>query len=336
MSKELPYIDEQGQLHYEAYFGKGRAFLRSSLPPSHPEHLYNYLKAHGIDWTLFFEEDGRRKGIDHEYGPVEKLLGIKKKSSLDDVFGKFPGKERVEYTRSDMERAFAAGGANSAKERVSGNKITLPVLDFNQWMEKFEMGKVMELQARGRSERNSQGKPVIYEIIGDGDMDKMIINLLNGKGTNFLHQISAEVVMLPTNKTSHIYAIEKGGKTTLYFDVNAGNQHLYFLSDGEIKEEGDWYIDRYNALKQASKSMVGLVVDRKIIATTDELRIDKGKGVSLNKKTSIFLPQPKSNTVMFFIACHNVGHPLKDVVIEVDENKNLLIDKDNTVNIATK
>ena len=137
MSKELPYVDEQGQLHYEAYVGKGRAILRESLPKDHPEHLYNYLQRHGIDWKLFFEDDGRRKGIDHEHGPVEKLLGLDKKGSLDDVFGMMPGKERVEYTRADMERAFAAGGANAAKERVSGNKLTLPVLDFDQWMNKY-------------------------------------------------------------------------------------------------------------------------------------------------------------------------------------------------------
>ncbi len=42
----------------------------------------------------------------------------------------------MNYTETDMEAAFYAGGANAAKLRVSGNKLTLPVLEFKEWLEK--------------------------------------------------------------------------------------------------------------------------------------------------------------------------------------------------------
>jgi hypothetical protein len=40
------------------------------------------------------------------------------------------------YSKADLERAFTAGASNAAKLRVSGNKLTLPVLEFEQWYEK--------------------------------------------------------------------------------------------------------------------------------------------------------------------------------------------------------
>lgn len=361
MAKELPYIDEQGQLHYEAYFGKGRAFLRSALPTSHPEHLYNYLKNHGIDWTLYFEEDGRRKGIHHECGPVEKLLGLDKKNigPLADVFGKFPGKERVEYTRSDMERAFAAGGANAAKERVSGNKLTLPVLDFNQWLKKYEdEGRTVDretldkIQRQGRMYRKGQGEKI--EIIDITTNSEIVEEMLKGvapiKNINkhyFLHEILAEVVMLPTDKPSNLYTIEKGDKTTLYFEeypnknVNAGNQHLYFLSN-EKPVKGDWIylnivaksgvfqIEKIESdgviyLKGTSFCFEGKdFPGKKIIATTD---------TSLTKTVSDFdfmsnqagemdipaLPQPKDSFLFLYIGAHNVGgRKVNEVAIEAE------------------
>lgn len=121
---ELPYIDEQGLLHYEAYFGRGRSFLRTAMPTDHPEHLFNYLEKHGIDWKKYFEEDGRRKGIDHEHGPVEKLLGLGKKDEI--------------YTRADMEAAFTGGGANAAKERVWKKEgLCLTPMEFDSWIDRY-------------------------------------------------------------------------------------------------------------------------------------------------------------------------------------------------------
>lgn len=356
MNKELPYIDEQGQLHYEAYFGKGRAFLRSALPTSHPEHLYNYLKNHGIDWTLFFEEDGRRKGIDHEHGPVEKLLGLNKENNQDllesvefyDLMqqyriapmrdqdlvircfnrvkdwirrNKITRLDRDSYTRADMERAFAAGGANAAKERVSDNKLTLPVLEFDQWLEKYKAEKRFSDQARGRMERKGQSTPVVYEIINSGDIDKTVIDLLNKK-QKFIHEIIAEVVMLPTSRASHLYAIEKGGKTTLYFEeypsknVNAGNQHLYFLSN-EKPKKGDWAISKPSGkvYQVGDPEYAEQDGDMKIIATTDHslrMKMPTRDGFPYE------FPSPKDEFLFLYIGAHNTGRPVKEVSIEAE------------------
>lgn len=356
MAKELPYIDDQGQLHYEAYFGKGRAFLRTALPTNHPEHLYNYLKKNGIDWTLYFEEDGRRKGIDHEHGPVEKLLGLDKKvtrlhTPLDEVFGMMPGKERVEYTRSDMERAFAAGGANAAKERVSDNKLTLPVLDFDQWLKKYKAEKFgLSEQARGRMERKGQGAKIEIidmttnsEVVKELFKGKMVINNINKP--YFLHEILAEVVMLPTDKPSHLYAIEKGGKTTLYFEeypnknVNAGNQHLYFTSnysDNEKPQTGDWiYIDTIIRVGEGATehpTLKGIFQIEKVAEDGDvivrlkdsfafELSNFKGKKIIATTDpttTTYGLPQPKVAFLSVYIGAYNNGHPVKEVSIEAE------------------
>ncbi len=46
-----------------------------------------------------------------------------------------------QFSIQDLERAFNAGGANAAKLRVSGNKLTLPVLEFSEWFLKFQKEK---------------------------------------------------------------------------------------------------------------------------------------------------------------------------------------------------
>ena len=125
MSKELPYIDENNKLHYEAYWGGNfRSFLRSSLPKDHPEYLYTYLEKHGIDWKLFFDTEGNRN---YEHGPMDKLFGLMPNK----------GHQVCRYTEEDMEAAFNGGGSNAAKLRVSDNKLTLPVLEFKEWLDNY-------------------------------------------------------------------------------------------------------------------------------------------------------------------------------------------------------
>jgi hypothetical protein len=159
MNKELPYIDDNNQLHYEAYFGTGRSFLRSALPADHPEHLCNYLEKHGIDWKLFFDEAGNRKGIDHEHGPADKLFNSKLSPK--------------QYDEKAMERAFNGGGANAAKLRVSNNKLTLPVLDFKQWLIKYN---------------NDQAVPGLVEVAGIAEKMFLCTNESGRDVTSFLNE----------------------------------------------------------------------------------------------------------------------------------------------------
>ena len=42
------------------------------------------------------------------------------------------------FSKTDMERAFVGGASNAAKLRVSGNKLTLPVLEFKQWIAQYK------------------------------------------------------------------------------------------------------------------------------------------------------------------------------------------------------
>jgi hypothetical protein len=62
-----------------------------------------------------------------------------KESPVDKLFGL--GKIKRQYTEADMEAAFNGGGSNAGKLRVSDNKLTLPVLDFKQWLDKHNNGK---------------------------------------------------------------------------------------------------------------------------------------------------------------------------------------------------
>lgn len=216
MSKELPYIDENNQLHYEAYFGGNfRSFLRSSLPLDHPEHLYNYLQRHGIDWKLFFDESGIEKGT--KLGPMDKL------------FGKMP-KELTpnKYDEDDMEAAFNGGGANAAKLRVSHNKLTLPVLDFKQWLIKRDNDNA--LPGSTFNERVKPSKDFVYVEIADLS-EKMFLYSSDHfvKGVkNFLNESSFKV-WDQEDKSESGQRLGDFLDTAKMFDTWSSEIHLYTL-----------------------------------------------------------------------------------------------------------
>ncbi len=102
----------------------------------------------------------------------------------------------------------------------------------------------------------------------------------------------SDVVMLPTEKASHIGFYTDPKDTRLYFNSsktpllknqpNWKPQHLYFLSDDEIKD-GDWVFDVF-AWKRGKGDVVIQNVNltqgqlqfcKKIIATTDESLVTK-------------------------------------------------------------
>jgi hypothetical protein len=85
-------------------------------------------------------------------------------------------------------------------------------------------------------------------------------------------------IMLPTDGASHLFIDINKGRNTLIYRIfggvkpqekNKGNspQHLYFLSDEEIKE-GDWYIVGDRVLTAVIMPISSKY--RKIIATTDK------------------------------------------------------------------
>lgn len=136
-----------------------------------------------------------------------------------------------------------------------------------------------------------------------------------------------KVVMLPTN--------EKAKKGELYFFdkllISEGkyageiSQHLYFLSDEEIKE-GEYY---YNVVRkdvqqcenniEASSLKHSPQYAKKIIATTDsslKITIDLGEIAREN-----ILPQPSQSFLEVFVKEYNKGNVIKEVLVDLPIQK---------------
>jgi len=137
------------------------------------------------------------------------------------------------------------------------------------------------------------------------------------------------VVMLPTEKASTLgfagdklhYSKTEGEKTSFYIP-----QHLYILSDEEIKE-GDWFIHinlkkTFKCCKASSNTIwandmeMGDMVNRckKVIATRDKsLKVITG---IVGSGTGEQLPQIPQSFVPIFVKAYNEGNPITEVELE--------------------
>ena len=145
---------------------------------------------------------------------------------------------------------------------------------------------------------------------------------------------SAQVVMLPTNEKAVIGFLTQKGKERghlVHFDrpmpniLDSENQHLYFLSDEEIKE-GDWYINTWgdglpmlcqvNSKEEADDCNRLKHCCKKIIATTDKsLVITKDLG-EISRED--ILPQPSQSFIEKFVEEYNKGNIIKEVMVEYE------------------
>ena len=178
--------------------------------------------------------------------------------------------------------------------------------------------------------------------------------------------------MLPTNekvagvlcKISNILTYQKGLVT------NGGHiqaQHLYILSDEEIKE-GDWVYENnlnqetkiYQILKREDRLMffrfrsVPIWLDKdqhgckKIIATTDYLILKTSKSINKKQFPDIIVPQIPQSFIEYFVEQYNKGNIITKVMVEYEEilgdegiikvafgetDFKLKIKPDNTINI---
>lgn len=128
-----------------------------------------------------------------------------------------------------------------------------------------------------------------------------------------------KVVMLSTNeKASLLLGTSKGG---LLIKSNRGvsnsthlkNQHLYLLSDDEIKE-GDWFLEKGLRISVFPNYLTDTNECKKIIATTD-------KSLVVSKDTGIVgieynLPQPSESFIQKFIYAYNNDDPITEVMVE--------------------
>lgn len=169
---------------------------------------------------------------------------------------------------------------------------------------------------------------------------------------------SAQVVMLPTNEKTNIWLDNFG--TGLYNSPTGATgviyQHLYILSDEEIKE-GDWYIDDCNLIRQfiiSDKEYWEVRKDyKKIIATTDSSLVYNHKelhevqAVIMESSYHKSLPQPSQDFLKVFVEEYNKGNVITEVMVEYDYDsystkadgkltadfKLKINPKDNTINI---
>lgn len=154
--------------------------------------------------------------------------------------------------------------------------------------------------------------------------------------------------MLPTNEKAQITFVKHtqgknvgklqipvaGGEYRRLLNYDFEPQHLYILSDEEIKE-GDWVYDKLNnKVYQANsivihnmKSMEYEIFLEKIIATTDgSLRLNSVK-VPVSSDFTLeqisqnmpCLPQPSQQFIEKFVEEYNKGNVITDIMVEYEE-----------------
>lgn len=156
----------------------------------------------------------------------------------------------------------------------------------------------------------------------------------------------AQVVMLPTNEKAKIGDIVMSKFDDIHiltkndgkeYAKTVTSQHLYILSDEEIKE-GDWFVMNGCIIRQCKSTnkeqhTIPTVVDtiggihhvsvcEKIIATTDRslgLVVDQN-GCPM-QAYSKFLPQPSQSFIDKFVEEYNKGNVITEVMVEYESGK---------------
>ena len=127
-----------------------------------------------------------------------------------------------------------------------------------------------------------------------------------------------KIIMLPTNqKTKYLMVYSDVEKTKgklilngLKNDEYKEYQHLYIISDDEIKKGDYIYCTITNAIEIAKYNHDYLIRDwKKVIATTD-------KSLSQTNRTEI--PQPSQQFIQKFVEEYNRGNIITDVLVEYE------------------
>jgi hypothetical protein len=131
-----------------------------------------------------------------------------------------------------------------------------------------------------------------------------------------------QLLMLPTNEKAPIRKLQ-GSNELQYFDTPvlkygdlAQTQHLYFLSDEEIKE-GDWQYTKLHGVTKANNLLWSKQENaKKVLATTDTLSLNYDL-----HKDSIYLPQPSPSFLEVYVTEYNKGNQIKEVMVEYEERQ---------------
>lgn len=163
-----------------------------------------------------------------------------------------------------------------------------------------------------------------------------------------------QVVMLASDKESTLHLFT-GNKQGLYLypenmsvipkNPHCLNQHLYFLSDDEIKE-GDWYYTK-NADGVYINKCCKLELKKEHIYY---LKSDNCKKIITLTDKSLKLPEPSKEWIEYFVSEYNKGNIITEVTVEYIseyfegeekpwitwEETRLKTKADNTINIKMK
>lgn len=135
------------------------------------------------------------------------------------------------------------------------------------------------------------------------------------------------IVMLPTEKASLIGKFIDTSQLVFnnpnHSDIPRGEfQHLYILSDEEIKE-GDYYFNNYRkvilkceSLMESKNTSIHSGIFLKIIATTDESLKGKQIGIGIDEPIYEELPQITESFIKQYITEYNEGKPITEVELE--------------------
>lgn len=99
-------------------------------------------------------------------------------------------------------------------------------------------------------------------------------------------------------------------------------QHLYFLSDEEIKE-GDWCVNTGGDISKSTpfrvdETVLDFPLIKKIIATTDtSLTVDDPRS---QLKGTLMLPKPSPSFIENFIEEYNNGNVITEVLVEYNDD----------------
>lgn len=145
--------------------------------------------------------------------------------------------------------------------------------------------------------------------------------------------IRAQVVMLPTNQKAPITMNSAEGLFLNPMQILAKhrmgictNQHLYFLSDEEIKE-GNWFYQSTaiteNQIRQYNGKYLLTDTCKKIIATTDE-SLNCSCGENQSNVLCGCLPKPSQSFLEKYVEAYNKGKQIKEVMIEFEETGKII------------
>lgn len=150
------------------------------------------------------------------------------------------------------------------------------------------------------------------------------------------------VVMLPTNEKASVIGLYIDTNNLVFNNPNNKDiprgisQHLYILSDDEIKE-GNWKLCLNDNSTSQYLSKKSIESDtkckdcKKIIATTDKSLTKEMYSVSSGKYQEP-LPQPSQSFIEVFVEEYNKGNIITEVMVEYENNtpKFIPIDKFNS------